>query len=79
MSDRLEDLDESVQPVFLAFWEDLNAEGAYTLWCTRRNLKEQQEAHASGASKCDGVKSISLHQAGLAMDVVVLDEQGNPT
>jgi hypothetical protein len=51
----------------------------YAVTETRRPYAAQAAAFARGASKRDGLKLISLHQAGLAIDIVPLDAAGRPT
>lgn len=41
-----------------------------------RTIAEQQEMYKKGASKCDGVKNLSKHQQGLAIDIVCYNEDG---
>lgn len=80
MSVRLEDLDLDFMPIARQFIDALDKNGIkYAITETRRSLKSQQDAFRRGASKRDGIKLISLHQAGLAIDVVPLDKSGQPT
>lgn len=44
---------------------------------TRRNYEKQADVFRKGYSRCDGIKRLSMHQAGLAVDIVALDENGN--
>ena len=44
-----------------------------------RTLAQQQEMFAKKVSKCDGVRRISKHQEGKAIDIMVYDEEGKGT
>jgi len=44
---------------------------------TDRDYAKQQAVCKAGHSQCDGLVKVSLHQARLAFDRVVLDEKGN--
>jgi hypothetical protein len=73
---------ENLDPVFLpqatAFLAELKRlEIPCVLAETDRDYAKQVSCFKQGFSKCDGLKNISLHQARLALDVVVLDAQGN--
>jgi Tat protein secretion system quality control protein TatD with DNase activity len=46
---------------------------------TDRDFAKQNAVFKQGYSKCDGVRSPSMHQARLAFDQVVLDGNGNRT
>ena len=41
----------------------------------KRSDEEQKRLFDKGLSKCDGVKIISKHQKGLAMDIYFLDDE----
>jgi hypothetical protein len=80
MSTKLDDLD----PTFLAqvrpFLAALDAAGIkYSVTETRRSFADQKHYFKVGTSKCDGLVKLSLHQAGLAIDVVPVDAGGNPS
>ena len=76
----LENLDPAVYSIALAFLAELKRqELPCVLAETDRDYAKQADCFKQGYSKCDGLKNISLHQARLALDVVVLDEQGNRT
>lgn len=80
MSTKLEDLDPSFEPFARLFIARLTEAGlAFAVTETRRSYQDQAAAFNRGASKCDGLQRLSLHQAGLAIDVVPLDENGKPT
>jgi hypothetical protein len=46
---------------------------------TDRDYAKQHDCFKQGYSRCDGVKTLSMHQARLAFDQVVLDAAGNRT
>lgn len=76
----LGDLDPSFRPLAERFLAGLDGRGiAYAVTAGLRTYADQKAAFAAGASKCDGLAKLSLHQAGLAIDVVPLDERDKPT
>lgn len=80
MSKSLDDLDPIFKARVAMFTATLDKEGIrYTISETRRSYIEQREAFRKGHSKRDGLKLISMHQAGLAVDVVPLNSRGEPT
>lgn len=80
MSTKLEDLDEPFQAKARAVAAKLNELGIrHAVTETRRSYIAQSDAFKRGASKCDGLNKLSMHQAGLAIDIVPLDDKGRPT
>jgi peptidoglycan L-alanyl-D-glutamate endopeptidase CwlK len=45
----------------------------------KRTLEEQQVCFINKKSNCDGVKKISKHQQGKAIDIMCYDEKGKGT
>jgi hypothetical protein len=80
MAAKLENLDPAFYPQAKAFsdaadklpFKSVNAE-------TDRDYAKQADCFKKKFSRCDGIKTLSLHQARLALDRVVLDEKGNRT
>ncbi len=42
----------------------------------KRSTQEQARLYALGKSKCDGVKKVSAHQRGRALDILFQSEEG---
>ena len=80
MSTRIEDLDEPFRGKIVLLMTRLAEQGIkHTITETRRGYLAQAGYFAKGTSKCDGWKKLSMHQAGLAVDIVPLDQAGKPT
>ena len=80
MSTRIADLRPDFQQTAREFIDDLEAQGInHAIYCTGRTAAEQADAFKRGASKCDGIKILSPHQKGIAIDVGPLDDRGNWT
>ena len=78
MASYFDDLDPSWEPIAWAIDADLKGQNIRCECCEgRRFLSKQQSVFKAGNSKCDGIRAISLHQAGLASDWVALDDKGN--
>lgn len=80
MSKTIADLDEPFQSKVKSFLAELDRLGIrYAVTETRRSYLAQAEAFRAGNSRCDGCNKISMHQAGLAIDIVPVDKTGKPT
>lgn len=80
MSKALDDLDPKFLPKALNFLRNLKASDVpYVQGETRRTVDEQKEKYRLGYSKCDGIKILSPHQKGLAIDIYAVDDRGTPT
>lgn len=80
MSREIEDLDIAFQDQVAQLKLRLEAAGIpFAIAETRRDYATQADAFRRGASKRDGLRMISMHQAGLAVDIVPLDDKGKPT
>ena len=42
----------------------------------KRSTEEQGNLYDRGVSKCDGIKKISKHQRGKAVDIYLVDDKG---
>ncbi len=74
MSTRIEDLDEPFRTKVQMVVSKLGELGiSFAITETRRTYMAQSEAFKRGASKCDGLNKLSMHQAGLAVDIVPID------
>lgn len=77
MSADINELDPSFRPVAAAFLDELRERRVPCVLAeTMRDYAKQADVFRKGNSRCDGLKNISLHQARLAIDVVVIDETG---
>lgn len=80
MSRNIDDLDEPFRSRVRTLLADLDRVGVkYAVTETRRSYTDQAAYFAKGTSKCDGIRNLSMHQAGLAVDIVPLDSAGRPT
>jgi len=43
-----------------------------------RTAEEQSQRFKESKSLCDGYKKISMHQRGRAMDIVIINDKGDP-
>lgn len=77
---RLSDLAPELRPLAEALVRELRVRGIpHSVQCTLRSLEDQQKAFADGFSKCDGIVRKSMHQLGLAIDIVPVSAAGRPT
>lgn len=80
MSIKIDDLDEPFRSKVQVMILKLSQLGIkFAITETRRTYLVQADAFRRGASKCDGVRKLSMHQAGLAVDIVPIDEHGRAT
>jgi len=51
----------------------------FGITCGLRTTEEQQKAYQEKKSQCDGIKTKSKHQIGLAIDIICYDKNQKPT
>lgn len=80
MSTRIEELDEPFKTKVQLVVAKLGELGIrFAITETRRTYLSQSDAFKRGVSKCDGLVKLSMHQAGLAVDITPIDANGKPT
>lgn len=74
------DLDPIFRPKIVALLDRCKKSGLIVImFAGRRFYSDQFAAFKAGKSHRDGLKLISLHQAGLAADIVAVDDRGQPS